>query len=78
MIEPEEFFEPEWLEWFRLTPSERLRATGEIWENYLQLGGSLAPDVDTQSPFWSREELEQFAIEAAASRSRGAFPSTEP
>ena len=33
--------------------------TAEAWSNYLELGGSLDPDVDCQSPFWSREELEE-------------------
>ena len=74
MIEPEDFFEPEWLDWFRKTPAERLRATGEIWANYRALGGSLAPDADSQSPFWSREELAAFAAEAAAAPARAFAP----
>lgn len=67
MIDPEDFLEPEWLEWYRLTPEQRLQATGELWKNFRQLGGSLAPDVDSQSPFWSREDLEEFAAEASSS-----------
>ena len=61
MINPEDIIEPEWLDWYRKTPLERLRATGELWRNYLAMGGSLEPDADSQSPFWSREEIEQFA-----------------
>ena len=33
---------------------------------YLALGGSLDPEVDTQSPFWSHEEYETFAKSHAA------------
>ena len=70
MITPEEYFEPEWLDWFLKTPTERLHATKEAWDNYLALGGSLAPDPDPQSPFWSREEIAEFAREHAAAASR--------
>lgn len=60
----EEIFEPEWVDWIRKTPTERLLALEEAWANYVELGGSLDPDVDMQSPFWSREELEEFARNA--------------
>jgi|AP95_1055475.scaffolds.fasta_scaffold52296_3 hypothetical protein len=74
MIEPEDFIEAEWLDWYRKTPAERLSATGAIWANYRALGGSLAPDADSQSPFWSREELAAFAAEAAAAPARALAP----
>lgn len=61
MVDPSTIVEPEWLEWYRKTPQERLLATSEAWANYLALGGSLEPDVDSQCPFWSREELREFA-----------------
>lgn len=64
MIDLESIVEPEWLDWYRKTPQERLLATEEAWAIYRQLGGSLDPDVDTQSPFWSREELQEFATRA--------------
>jgi hypothetical protein len=64
MIEPEDILEPEWLDWYRKTPQERLLATEEAWANYVEMGGSLDPDVDTQSPFWSAEELAGFARNA--------------
>ena len=41
-------------------------ATGPAWANYMELGGSLDPHADTQSPFWSREELAEFARNARA------------
>lgn len=70
MIESENFIEAEWLDWYRKTPAERLQATGAIWDNYRTLGGTLAPDADSQSPFWSREEIVAFAAEAAAAPTR--------
>ena len=70
MIDFEEFIEPEWLDWYRKTPQERLLATEETWSIYRELGGSLDPDPDIQSPFWSREELEQFARHSARASTR--------
>jgi hypothetical protein len=73
MLDPETCVEPEWLDWYRKTPLERLEVSSEAWTNYLALGGSLAPDPDPQSPFWSREELAEFAREhvQAATRASG-------
>ena len=42
----------EWMEWYRMTPAERWRASGQLWEVYVALGGSLDPEPDTQSPFY--------------------------
>lgn len=42
----------EWMEWYRMTPAERWRASLQLWEVYLALGGSLDPEPDTQSPFY--------------------------
>jgi hypothetical protein len=33
--------EPEWLDWYRLTPEERWRESMKLWDTYLMLGGSL-------------------------------------
>lgn len=70
MIDLEEIVEPEWLDWYRKTPQERLLATDQAWAIFRELGGSLDPDVDTQSPFWSREELAGFARSSAAASGR--------
>ena len=43
---------PEWAEWYRLTPAERWVESAKLWPAYLDLGGSLAPEPDTQSPFF--------------------------
>lgn len=46
--DPEEEF---WREWYRLTPLERWRESLKLWDFYLQVGGSLDPEPDSQSPF---------------------------
>ena len=43
--------EYEWFEWYRMTPSQRSRESHKLWSFYLQVGGSLDPEPDTQSPF---------------------------
>ena len=48
--------EPEWLDWYRLSPQERWRESMKLWEVFLALGGSLDPEPDSQSPFYFREE----------------------
>ena len=49
---PEELVGEEWAAWYRLTPIQRWRASGILWQTYLTLGGSLDPEPDTQSPFF--------------------------
>lgn len=60
----EEIAGPEWAAWWRLTPEERLAESQRLWTEYLALGGSLDPEVDMQSPFWTREDFEHFARSA--------------
>jgi hypothetical protein len=55
MKPPEEIDGDEWIEWYRLTPVQRWIETGKLWHTYLQLGGSLDPEPDTQSPFFDSE-----------------------
>jgi len=43
----------EWLEWVLMSEEERLRENERMWETYLALGGSLEPEPDPQSPFYS-------------------------
>ncbi|MFM8726531.1 MAG: hypothetical protein ACKON9_15560, partial [Planctomycetaceae bacterium] len=40
-----------WKEWYRLTPLERMRESMKLWRFYLEAGGSLDPEPDSQSPF---------------------------
>ena len=49
---PEELVGEEWAAWYRLSPIERWRESGVLWQTYLTLGGSLDPEPDTQSPFF--------------------------
>lgn len=52
MIQPEELVGEEWAEWYRLTPVQRWLESEKLWRIYLELGGSLEPEPDTQSPFF--------------------------
>lgn len=52
----EQLFGGEWADWYLLTPQERWRESEKLWEIYLEHGGSLDPEPDTQSPFYDAEE----------------------
>jgi hypothetical protein len=41
------------LEWYALSPAERFAESQKLWEVFLRFGGSLDPEPDTQSPFYS-------------------------
>jgi hypothetical protein len=43
--------DPEWQEWYALTPIEHWRETEKLWAFYLSVGGSLDPKSDSESPF---------------------------
>ncbi len=50
-----------WLEqdeWAALSPQERWKENEKLWKIYLQMGGSLDPQPDSQSPF-DFEELQR-------------------
>ena len=53
--------EPEWLEFYRMTPEQRWARATDVRAYYLAMGGSLDPDADPQSPFWSGDEIAGFA-----------------
>lgn len=52
MVTIDELCEPEWAEWYRMTPQERWAAQVDLWNIFLDLGGSLEPEPDSQSPFY--------------------------
>lgn len=60
----EEIAGPDWAAWWRLTPEERLAESHRLWTEYLALGGSLDPEIDMRSPFWSQEDFREFAQRA--------------
>lgn len=68
MIELDDVVEPEWLEWYRKTPEERFWESQKLFAHYKSLGGSLAPDIDYDSPFWSEEDFQSFIEEAKECR----------
>lgn len=63
LIEPEDICEGEWADWYRLTPQERWRETEKLWAFYLESGGSLDPEPDTQSPFFDATEQRSIAAD---------------
>ena len=52
MISLEELVAEEWSAWYRLSLIERWRESERLWQIYLDLGGSLDTQPDTQSPFF--------------------------
>jgi hypothetical protein len=46
-----QFDSDSWKEWYRLTPIERMHESMKLWRFYLDAGGSLDPEPDSQSPF---------------------------
>jgi len=46
-------YNDEWAEWFRMTPAQRWKESIKLWSFYLEVGGSLDPEPDTQSPFYT-------------------------
>lgn len=56
MIDFNDIFDPEWLEWCQLTPEQRWEESAKLWQTYLALGGSLDPEPDPQSPFFDADE----------------------
>jgi hypothetical protein len=43
--------EPEWLDWYRMTPMERWAAQEQMWATFFFLGGSL--DDDDETGLWT-------------------------
>lgn len=55
LIPIEDICEPEWAEWYFMTPQQRWAESEKLWVTYLALGGSLDPEPDTQSPFYDEQ-----------------------
>jgi hypothetical protein len=55
MEELEGLIEPEWLDWYRLTPQQRFAESERLWVSYLAMGGSFDPEPDSHSPFYDSE-----------------------
>jgi hypothetical protein len=52
VVEIEDLYEPEWADWFQMTPEERWNESARLFAHYVALGGSLDPEPDPQSPFY--------------------------
>ena len=53
----------EWAEWYLMTPVQRLEETSKLWLTYRELGGSLDPEPDPQSPFYDPAEWRALAAD---------------
>ena len=40
-----------WPEWYSMSPLERWNESAKLWQFYLEAGGTLDPEPDSQSPF---------------------------
>ena len=47
----DDWLDPEWEDWYRLTPLERWEESQRLREFFLLMGGSLDAEPDSQSPF---------------------------
>jgi hypothetical protein len=56
MIDIVDYCEPEWAEWYVMTPQQRWAESARLRQMYLDLGGTLDPEPDTQSPFFDADE----------------------
>lgn len=56
MLDWDEYFDPEVIDWYRMTPQQRWAESEKLWSVYLLLGSSLDPEPDTQSPFFAADE----------------------
>jgi hypothetical protein len=63
MISAEELVGEEQAEWYSLTPMERWRESGKLWDVYFAMGGSLDPEPDPQSPFFDPNDPEAFPVD---------------
>jgi hypothetical protein len=60
------FTEPDWLEWFAITSAERFAESEKLWADYLEFGGTLDPEPDTQSPFFDPDEWREVSADGRA------------
>ena len=77
MIDLEDIVEPEWLDWYQKAPEERFLESQRLMAAYLGMGGSLAPDIDHESPFWCDEDFDQFIKEMERSRTMAGITITQ-
>ena len=66
MIDIRELVGDEWADWYALSPAQRLEESSKLWQTYLELGGSLDPEPDSQSPFYDPDEWRALASDGRA------------
>jgi hypothetical protein len=57
-LDLESIVDEQWMAWYLLTPMERWNAAQALWQDYLAMGGSLDPEIDSQSPFFDIDDLD--------------------
>ena len=67
MIDIEDVCEPEWVEWYQMTPQQRWAESEKLRETYIALGGSLDPEPDTQSPFFDEHAPSEIPVDGRPS-----------
>ena len=55
MITVEDLCEPEWADWYRMTPQQRWIESQRLLAQFLAFRGTLEPQPDSQSPFYDAE-----------------------
>lgn len=59
--------DPEVLDWYRLSPEDRWKESQRLLQTYLEMGGSLDPEPDSQSPFYDASSPSQSAPDGRTS-----------
>lgn len=67
MVSIDEICEPEWGEWYLLTPDQRWRESQRMWPSFFALGGTVDPEPDSQSPFFDEDEWRHVFTDGRAS-----------
>jgi hypothetical protein len=57
-LDLESIIDEQWLAWYLLSPLERWNASQEMWPDYLAMGGTLEPEIDSQSPFFDIDDTD--------------------
>ena len=53
--------EDEWLDWYGMTPSARWKENDKLWTFYIEAGGTLDSEPDTQSPFYTARSRDKIS-----------------
>jgi len=63
MVDMNDIAGEEWASWYMLSPQQRLEESSRLWQTYLELGGTLDPEPDSQSPFHDPDQRRAVAVD---------------